>query len=70
MCTQAGFRKRHRLEDLAIPVNYLLDRAYICKIPLSMYLVDLEKAFNTVNLAQLPEVLQGYGVGPDMIEAI
>ena len=70
MHTQAGFRKKHHLEDLVIPVDYLLDRAYICKIPLSMCLVDLEKAFDTVNRAQLLEVLQGYGVAPDMLEAI
>ena len=65
-----SFRKKHRLEDLAVPVDYLLDRVYICKIPLSMCLVDLEKAFDTVNRAQLLEVLQGYRVGPDMLEAI
>ena len=35
-----------------------------------MCLVDLEKAFNTVNRAQLLEVLQGYRIGPDMLEAI
>ena len=35
-----------------------------------MCLVDLEKAFNTVNRAWLLEVLEGYGVGPDMLEAI
>ena len=68
--TQAGFRKKHHLEDLVIPVDYLLYRAYICKILLSMCLVDLEKAFNTVNRAQLLKVLQGNGVGPDMLEAI
>ena len=68
--TQAGFRKKHRLEDLVVPVDYLLDRAYTCNMPLSMCLVDLEKAFDIVNRAQLLKVLQGYGVGPDMLEAI
>ena len=43
---------------------------YTCKIPLSMCLVDLEKVFDTVNQLWLLEVLQGYGVGPDMLEAI
>ena len=39
-------------------------------MPLSMCLVDLEKAFDTVNQAQLLKVLQDYGVGPDMLEVI
>ena len=37
---------------------------------LSMYLVNLEKVFDTVNQAWLLEVLQEYGVGPDMLEII
>ena len=39
-------------------------------MPLSMCLVDLEKAFDTVNQAWLIEVLLDYGVGPDMLEII
>ena len=62
--------KKHRLEDLVVPVDYLLDRAYTCNIPLSVYLVDLENAFNTVNWVRLLEVLQDYGVNPDMLEVI
>ena len=65
-----GSEKKHRLEEFVIPVDYLPDRAYICKIPLSMCLVDLEKVFDMVNWARLLEVLQGYGKGPDMLEAI
>ena len=39
-------------------------------MPLSMCLVDLEKAFNTVNWTRLLEVFQDYGVSPDMLEVI
>ena len=35
-----------------------------------MCLVDLEKAFDTVNWARLLEVLQDYEVNPDMLEVI
>ena len=68
--TQAVFRQKQLLEDLVVPVDCLLDRAYMCKLPLSMCLVDLEKPFDKVNQARLLKVLQGYGVGPDMLEAI
>ena len=51
MCTQARFRKKHHLEDLVVPVNYLLDKAYTCNVPFSMCLVDLEKLFDIVNQA-------------------
>ena len=63
-------QKKHHLEDLVIPVDYLLDKAYTCNIPLSICLVDLEKAFDTVYWARLLEVLQDYGVNPDMLEVI
>ena len=39
-------------------------------MPLSICLVDLEKAFDTVNRARLLEVLQEYRVNPDMLEVI
>ena len=39
-------------------------------MPLSMCLVDLEKAFDTVNRARLLKVLLDYGVDPDMLEVI
>ena len=68
--TQAGFIKKHRLEDLVVLVDYLLDRAYTCNMPLSMCLVDLEKAFDTVKQARLIKVLQDYRVGPNMLETI
>ena len=48
-CTQAGFRIKHCLKDLVVPIDYLLDRAYTCNMPLNMCLLDLDKAFNTVN---------------------
>ena len=69
-CTQARFRKKYHLEDFIVPVDYLLNRTYTCKVLLSMCLVDQGKAFDTVNQAWLLEVLQGCGVGPNMLEAI
>ena len=46
--TQAGFRWYYHLEDLIVPVDYLLARAQTCGIPLALCLVDREKAFDTV----------------------
>ena len=63
-------QKKYCLEDLVVPVDYLLDRAYPCNMPLSICLVDLEKVFDTVNRAQLLEALQEYGVSSDMLEVI
>ena len=68
--TKAGFRKKHHLEDLAVPVDYLLDGENTCSMPLSICLVDLEMAFDTVNRAWLLEVLQEYGLSSDMLEVI
>ena len=39
-------------------------------MPLSIYLVDLEKAFDMVNWAWRLEVLQEYGVSSDILEVI
>ena len=47
--TQAGFRRHHHLEDLLILVDYTIARAQQQGQALSISLVDLEKAFDTVS---------------------
>ena len=46
--TQAGFRRKHRLEDLVVAVDYLLDRAAALRTPLVLTFVDITKAFDSV----------------------
>ena len=55
--TQAGFRRYYRLEDLIVPVDYLLAHAQTRGTPLALCLVNLEKAFDTVPCQHLLEVL-------------
>ena len=69
--TQAGFRWHYHLEDLVVPVDYLLAWAQTCGMPLALCLVDLEKAFDTVPHQHLLEVLSNsYGVNAAMLETI
>lgn len=46
--TQVGFRPAHRLEDLVLLVDYLVDRAKCKNEPLAIGFIDLEKAFDRV----------------------
>ena len=69
--TQAGFRRHYCLEDLIVPVDYLLARAQTRGTPLALCLVDLEKAFDTVPHQRLLDVLsKTYGVNTAMLETI
>ena len=69
--TQVGFRPKHRLEDLVLLVDYLIDRAKETKTPLAMAFIDLEKAFDRVPRARLFELLlQHYNIGKDTVESI
>ena len=69
--TQAGFWCHHRLEDLILPVDSLISHAQQLKIPLALYFVDMEKAFDTVPHQRLVCVLiDHYGVNPSMVETI
>ena len=45
---QAGFRPKHRLEDLAILVDVALDESIKTNSPLAVGFADLEKAFDSV----------------------
>ena len=55
--TQAGFRLHYCLEDLILPVDYLLAHAQTWGTPLALCLVDLEKAFDTVPRQHLLDML-------------
>ena len=46
--TQVDFRRYYHLEDLIVPVDYLLARAQTRSTPLALCLVDLGKAFDIV----------------------
>ena len=45
--TQVGFRHHHRLEDLILPVDYLISHTQRLKTPLALCFVVIEKAFDT-----------------------
>ena len=51
-------------------VDFLIARAQHNKETLSICLVDLEKAFDTISRPRLMQVLQSYGVTDDMAEII
>ena len=51
-------------------VNFLIARVQYNKETLSLCLVDLEKAFDTISRPRLIQVLQSYGVSDDMAEII
>ena len=69
--TQAGLRRYYHLEDLIVPVDYLLARAQTRGTPLALCLVDLEKAFDTVPCQHLLDVLSNtYGGDAAMLETI
>ena len=64
-------RRYHRLEDLIVPVDYLLARAQTQGTPLALCLVDLGKAFDTVPHQHLLDVLSHtYGIDACMLETI
>ena len=69
--TQAGFQCHHCLEDLILPVDYLISHAQRLKTPLALCFVDMEKAFNMVPRQCLMWVLlDHYGINSDMVETI
>ena len=69
--TQAGLCRYYRLEDLLIPVDYILARAQARKLPLVLCLADLEKVFDAVPRDRLLHLLDAeYGVGVDILETI
>ena len=69
--TQAGFRRHYRLEDLLVPVDYILARVQARKLSLVLCLVDLEKAFDVIPCDRLLHLLDTeYGVEADMLETI
>ena len=69
--TQAGFRRYYRLEDLIVPVDYLLARAQTRGTPLALCLVYLEKAFDVVPHRHLLDVLSNtYSIDACMLETI
>ena len=51
--TQVGFRPKHRLEDLIILADFLVDRAMRDRQPLAIAFIDLKKAFDRVPRARL-----------------
>ena len=51
-------------------MDFLIARAQHNKENLSLCLVDLEKAFDTISRPRLMQVLQSYGVTDDMAEII
>lgn len=66
-----GFRPNHRLEDLLLLVDYILDRAQASKTPLALAFIDLEKAFDRVPRARLFSLLlHHYHINQHTVEAI
>ena len=69
--TQVGFRPKHRLEDLVVLVDYLVDTAKRTRTALALAFIDLEKAFDRVPRARLFSLLlDHYGIGPSLVEMI
>ena len=68
---QAGFRPRHRLEDLVIAVNFVVDVARSNRQPLAIAFMDLEKAFDKVPKDRLFMVLcEHYHMNCSIMEVV
>ncbi|EYC25145.1 hypothetical protein Y032_0012g1725 [Ancylostoma ceylanicum] len=64
---QAGFRKNYSTIDHLHAVNELIERSSEYKIPLYIAFIDYEKAFDTVEVNALWNVLQELGVHGQLI---
>lgn len=69
--TQAGFRPKHRREDLALALDLAIDRARATRKELALAFIDLEKAFDRVPRDKLMHVLlYEHGLPADIVEVI
>ena len=67
---QCGFRPHHSTTDMMFTVRRLQELGRKARVPLFLCLMDLQKAYDSVERTLLWQVLASFGVPPQMVEVI
>ena len=67
---QCGFRPHHLTTGMMFVVRRLQELGRKARVPLFLYFIDLQKAYDSVDCTLLWQVLACFGVPPQMIEVI
>ena len=67
---QCGFRPRRSNKDMMYIMRRLQELGRKARVPLSLYFIDLQKAYDSVDRTLLWKVLAQFGVPPQMIRVI
>ena len=67
---QGGFRMGRRTEDNIFMLERMIEMAKVIKDCLFVAFIDMEKAYDIVNIKKLFEVMRGYGVQEILVDVI